>query len=199
MKFITFKYFSVVTKIVKNFRMFLENFKISFRCLYYIMSRIKKKGGKMFIAKMVVSLFACTAFYLLAVYALVAVRIVSLDYDNRYIGLSVIFGTIVAALAILSIKGFIPFINGYHPPIWIISVFCLFSSLPFIDRIEIFGNIIVDAIFMGIISVFIVLFASSGFHELVSGKFSFILFKAWLILTPIISIITASIIRIFYY
>lgn len=150
-------------------------------------------------AEMVVSLFVCAAFYALAVYGLVAIRIVSLDYDNRYIGISVIFGTIAAALIALSIKGFIPFINGYHPPIWIISVFCLFSSLPFIDRIEIFGNIIVDAIFMGTISVLLILFASSGFHELISGKFSFILFKAWLILTPIISIITASIIRIFYY
>lgn len=156
------------------------------------------KGGIMNYTELVFVIITSTIFYLAAIISLLYARgLTSFDYD-RLILLSLIFGCFASALIVLAVKGFLPFVQGFRPPFWAMVVLVLFSSIPFLDKIEIFGNLIVDALFMGVISILVILFSASGFHEIFSGGFSFTMVKAWLILYPILSIITASCLRVFY-
>jgi|GEM_PF-4768690 len=123
----------------------------------------------------------------------------SSQYDDQgYLLLSVIFGYLTSLLITLTFLGFIPMINGFHPPFWVIIIIWLFSSLPFIDRIEVFGNIIIDALFIGIFVAFVIIASASGFNELFSGNFDWWIIKSWLILGVALSIITIAVIRIYY-
>lgn len=149
------------------------------------------------IAELVLSIIASMILYCGAILALIYAKTV-ID-DIGYIVLSVIFGFMASAVAVLAIKGLLPFIHGFCPPIWIIAAFCLLFTIPFIDRIEVFGNIIFDAVFCGILSAFIIFSSAAGVHELASGNIHIIWLKAWIISSLVISTITVSVIRIIYY
>ncbi len=149
------------------------------------------------LAKLALTIPLSTLFLLITFLIFLGTRYARRWGDQGYIFVSLIFSLFASTIVILSIAGFIPVLRGFHPAWWIIIALWLFYSIPFIGRVEIYGNIIVDALFISIFVTIFILFSAAGLNELFYRRISFSFFKAWLILSMVFAIITVSFMKIF--
>ena len=104
---------------------------------------------------------------------------------------SFLLGFIAALCIIAFFKGFIPFFKGIHIPFNVILILwpmCSVPLVPIISKVEITGNIIIDAIIAGAAFVIFIAFMATGLWNIFNcGHFS-VIFQVWLVLSFFVSI-----------
>lgn len=105
--------------------------------------------------------------------------------------LSFILGFMAALCIIAFFKGVIPFFKGIHIPfnaILILWPMCSVPLVPIISRIEITGNVIIDAIIAGAVFVVLITFMASGLWNIFQGEHISGLLQFWMFLSFFASI-----------
>ena len=82
-------------------------------------------------------------------------------------GLVFLFGMNVATIIILLIKGMPHFINGAQPSLKAFIIAVLIACFLLVNRVEILGNIIIDALLLSSLFVCIAAILPQGIHHLI--------------------------------
>lgn len=104
---------------------------------------------------------------------------------------SFLLGFIASLCIIAFFKGFIPFFKGIHIPFNVILILwpmCSVPLVPIISKIEITGNIIIDAIIAGAVFVIFIAFMGTGLWNIFNGGHFSAIFQTWLVLSFFMSI-----------
>jgi hypothetical protein len=82
---------------------------------------------------------------------------------------SILFGSYAASMIVLMVAGFLPFIQGSHAPYVILLIIWILTSVFLFDQVEIVGNLVIDALLYGYITVGISSVTVAGLLKIIMG------------------------------